>query len=396
MRPLSRLFLASTISNLGDGVLLASLPLLARSLSDDPLAVSLVTVAATSPWLVLGLVAGVVVDRVDRVRLMVGVDVVRALVLGGFAALVAVDAMTLPIAVVLVFVAGSVETLFDTAAQAVVPALVDGGDLERANGRLFGAQLAANGFAGPPLGALLFGLTAAAPFALDAASFAVSAALVLRLPVVGTGAVVPARARTTTIRTEVREGLAWLWSDPGVRAFAVGAAVVNIAHTAAMAVAVLFVRDELGASTTGFGLALAGMAVGGLAGSFAAAHVVQRVGRRRAVLGSLVAFSAALVAAGAAPHVVAATLGIAVFNAAGEVWNVVAVSYRQARVPDHLLGRVMASYRVIAYGAMPLGALLGGVVAGAFGLRAPFVVGAVLVAALLVWFAPATRATLNR
>jgi len=391
VRPFSRLFVASTLSNLGDGVLLASLPLLARSLSSSPIAVSAVTVAATAPWLVFGLVAGTVVDRVDRVRLMVAVDAARALVLGLFAALVAVDAMTLPVAVALVALAGVGETLFDTAAQAVVPLLVAEDDLERANGRLFGAQLAANGFVGPPLGALLFGAMAAMPFGLDALTFVASAALLLRLPLVRARCRIRQHARTTTIRADVGEGLRWLWADRGVRAFAIGAAVINVAHTGVMAVAVLFLRDELGVGPVGFGIALAGMTVGGLAGSLSAGAVARRLGRRRAVVGAIAAFGVALVAAGAAPHVVAATVGIALFNAAGEVWNVVAVSYRQARVPDRLLGRVMASYRVIAYGAMPTGALLGGVVASGFGLRAPFAVGAVLVAGLLVWFVPATR-----
>jgi MFS family permease len=382
VRSFTRLFVASAVSNVGDGMLLAALPLLARRLSEEPLTVSAVTAAATAPWLVFGLLAGAVVDRVDRARLMVRADVARALLAAGFAGLVALDRASIGAAIVAVATLGVAETLFDTAAQSFVPAVVDADELEHANGRLFAAQLAGNGFVGPPIGAALFGIAAAAPVAVDAVSFALSAAV---LPRVGRS---PVTARTSTsLVRDVRDGLTWLWSDVGVRAFAIGAAVINLAHPGVLAVTVLFVRDELGASESSYGLVLAGIAVGGLIGTQLTAPLVGRIGRDRAVRFAIGTFVVALVVAGTAVHVVVATAALAVFGAAGEVWNVVAVSYRQARVPDHLLGRVMASYRVIAYGAMPTGALLGGAVAPAFGLRAPFLVGAALVAALLLYFA---------
>ena len=382
MQPFTRLFVASTVSNVGDGMLLASLPLLARRLSDEPLTVSLVTAAATAPWLVFGLLAGAIVDRVDRARLMVRADVARALVAGGFAALVVSGHASIGAAIVAVAALGVAETLFDTAAQSFVPAVVPTDELERANGRLFGAQLAGNGFVGPPIGAALFSIAAAAPFAVDAATFAVSA---LFLPRGGRSPIATTEGRSLT--RDVRDGLAWLWSDVEVRAFAVGAAAINIAHTAVLAVLVLFVRDELGAGESSYGLVLAGVAVGGLVGTQLASPLVGRMGRERAVRGAIVTFVVALAVAGTATHVVVATAALALFGAAGEVWNVVAVSYRQASVPDHLLGRVMASYRVIAYGAMPTGALLGGAVASWLGLRAPFLLGAALVAILLLYFA---------
>lgn len=382
------LFAASTASNVGDGVLLAALPLLARRLTDDPLAISSVTAAATMPWLVFGFVAGAIVDRTDRVRLLVRADVARAVLMAVFAVLVVTGQASLAVVLGVVTLLGIAETLFDTAAQAVIPAVVAADQLELANGRLFGAQLAGNSFVGPPLGAALFVAVAAAPFALDAATFALSALLVARLP---RTPVAPPATGSSSLLGEVREGLAWLWSDPGVRAFAVGAAAVNLAHTSVMAIVVLFVRDDLGVSGTGFGFVLAGTAVGGLVGTQIAPAVVARVGRRRAVVGAIIVFAASLVLAGSTSSVAVTTGGLATFGLAGEVWNVVAVSYRQARVPDALLGRVMASYRVLAYGAMPTGALLGGAVASAFGLRAPFFVGAAIVTVLLLWFLPATR-----
>ena len=141
-----------------------------------------------------------------------------------------------------------------------------------------------------------------------------------------------------------------------------------------------------------FGLALTGAAAGSIVGSQGASWLVGRVGRRRAVLAAIGTFSASLLGVGLAPTVALVAAGLGAFGAAGEVWNVVAVSYRQALVPDHLLGRVMATYRVIAYGAMPVGAALGGAVAAVAGVRTTFVVGAAATAALLAYFAAPRRA----
>jgi MFS family permease len=381
--PFRLLLVASTGSNLGDGVLLAAVPLLARRLTDDPLAVSSVTVAATLPWLLFGLAAGAVVDRADRRRLLVRTDRLRCAALLAFAVAVWWWSPALPWLVVLVFAAGAAETIADTAAQAVLPTLVEADQLERANGRLFGAQTATNGFVGRPLGAVLFAAGAAWPFAFDAATFGLSALLLARLP---------ARARThdadvgeRALVADVREGLAWLRRHRGVRVLAIGAAVVNLAHTGAMAVAVLLVRDRLGASELAFGLVLAGAAAGSVAGAQLASGTVRRLGRRRALLGAVLVFSLSLLTVGLAPSTAVAALGLAAFGLAGEVWNVVAVSYRQAIVPDRLLGRVMATYQVIAYSAMPVGAAAGGLVAAAAGVRATFVVGSAVVALLLAY-----------
>jgi MFS family permease len=389
MGPFRRLWVASTASNLGDGVLIAALPLLARETTASPVAISLVTVAARAPWLLFGLLAGVAVDRRDRLATMVRVDVLRATALGATAVAAVGGVGTgrdvpLGVLVVLVFALGVGETLFDTAAQALLPQVVDADRLEAANGRLLAGQLAANEFVGPALGGVLVAVAAAAPLAVDAVTFAVSAAVLaaLRRERANATAVTVERATTSTVWADVREGLAWLWSHRDVRALAVGAAVVNLAHTAAMAVLVLLVRDELGAGAAGYGFVLAVSAVGGVAGSFSAAPVVAWVGRRAALLGSLAAFTAGLAVTGAAHHPAVVAVGLALFGVGGEVWNVVAVSYRQARVPDALIGRVMATYRFVAYGAMPVGAALGGVVAAAAGTRVTFVAGAALTAAL--------------
>ena len=382
-----RVWSASTISNLGDGVMLAALPLLAASVSDDPAGVAGMTAAATLPWLLFGLVAGVVVDRVDRVRLMRAVDVARAVIVGVIALIVIAHTVTLPVLYLAVFALGVAETLFDSAAMAVIPAVVEADDLETANGRLFGAQLAANSFVGPPLGGALFAVAAALPLFVDAATFLVSAAILMSVRVSALE-----RSLSQSVMADMAEGLRFIWSQPTIRAFAIGAGVVNLSFTAANAILVLFAKEELGLRGAGFGLLLAGGAVGSVVGTIAAGRAARLLGRRRAVVWSVLGFAASLFVLATTSNPVVAGAALAGFGLSGEVWNVIAVSYRQSVVPERLLGRVMATYRVIAYGAFPVGALTGGALARVAGLRVGIGVGAVLTPGLAVYLRVALAA----
>lgn len=366
------LFTAASVSNVGDGVLLGALPLLAAGLSRDPLAISAVTAFTWLPWLLFSLPAGVIVDRVDRRRLMVGMDTVRALVVGALAAVVALGNPGLSLIFAIAFALGTAETLFDNAAQTILPSLVPTGELARANGLLFAAEVTSNRFIGPPLGGALFVAASSAPFALDAVSFVVSGALLAALA---------GSFRATALgdhlglRAEVVEGLAWLWRHQVIRSFAVGAAAINVAFTAGYSLLVLQAVEVFGVGEVGFGILLAALAVGSIFGSLVASRLVKAVGERVAVVASVAAMGVAMLslAAWQAPIAVGALLALVGF--AQMVWNVVAVSYRQAVVPDALLGRVNSAYRLVAFGSFPIGALLGGAVAGWHGLVAPWAFG---------------------
>jgi MFS family permease len=391
VRSFSRLWAASTLSNLGDGVVIAAFPLLAASISTSPQAVAGMTAAATVPWLLFGLPAGVIVDRLDRIRLMWIVDLARAGAVAGLGVLVANGNSSLALLYAVVFVLGIAETLFDSAAMAVVPAVLEhdisaeretpSGSLESANGRLFAGQLTANQFVGPPLGALLFGVSAALPPLVDSITFVVSAFLLtgIRLPAT------PVAIERRSLPAELREGLAWVWQNRSIRALAIGAGVINLAHTGAMAVLVLFATANLGLSEIGFGALFVVSAVGALIGSLTASRVSERLGRRATVLLSVTAIAISLLAIGLWPTVAVTAVGLLAVGLASEFWNVVAVSYRQNATPDRLRGRVMSAYRFIAYGSFPLGALLGGWIASSFSIAAAFSFGGVLVAILTVF-----------
>lgn len=377
----ARLWTATVASNLGDGLVAAAFPLLAASITRSPTAIAGLSVAAGLPWLIVGPFAGAVVDRWDRRRSMVAFDLGRGLVVAALALLVVAGARSLVALYVAVLLIGLGETIVDTASQAILPSLVEPRDLERANGRLFATQTVAQRFVGPPLGGYLFALAAAAPILVDAGSFLLAALVIAMIP----GRFGASRAETasvTTIRQETVEGLRWLWRHGPIRAFAIGAAVLNVAITAGEAILVLFAREVLHVSAVGFGVLLAATAAGYTVGAAAAPRIVGRIARRTVVLVSVAAVAGAL-ALVAAGRLGPTLLALGVVGVASGLWDVIAVSYRQAAVPDRLLGRIMAAYRFIAYGAFPIGALLGGAIADVAGLRAPFLFGGALTLVLI-------------
>lgn len=379
-----RVWLASTGSNLGDGVVAVALPLLAATYTQDPLLIGGLTVAAGLPWLAFSLVAGALVDRWDRRLVIVVVDVLRALVIGGLGAAVLLgwDALWWVYAAAVALGVG--ETLADTAAQTILPAVVPERELERANGRLFAAQIVTNQFAGPPLGGFLFAVAASAPLFFDGATFLVSAALLasLRGDFAATDRTAPAH-----LSREIAEGLRFLWRDKLIRSFALGAAAINFSSAATAAFAVLYAGEVLGLDALGFGVLLGVAASGNIIGSLLAPRLIGLWGRGAAVVGAVASIAVALAVIGVTSSPVVAGAGFALFGFASDVWNVVAVSHRQRVVPNRLLGRLNAAYRLLAYGAFPLGGLCTGLAARSFGLRAPYLAGAALVALLSLWFA---------
>ena len=378
----ARLWTAGAISNLGDGVVLAALPLLAASLTHSPTTVAAVAAAGALPWLLFSLVGGAIADRTDRRRTMAIVDGFRFVAMALLAAALLAGVESVPLLVVVAFSLGMAETVFDNAAQAILPSLVATGGLETANGRLESAQIVANQFVGPPLGAWLFGVAVAAPFFVDAASFAIAALLALLLR----GSFRPRRDLVaTTVRTDIAVGLRWLLSHRVLRTLAIALGVINLVGMAAMAILVLYARDLLHLTNTEYGFLLIGEAGGALLGSLVASRLSTALGAGRAL--GLAVFLAGvsflIPAVWVQPAAVAASLALG--GCAGLVWNVITVSLRQTLVPDELLGRVNSAYRMIGWGTMPLGAIAGGLLADAFGLRAPFAVAAAACGLLTLW-----------
>ena len=386
-----RLWTAQTVSSLGDGVTQAALPLLALTVTRDPMAIAVVTAAGTLPWLLFGVLGGALVDRWDRRRTMRVTDAARAVLLAVPAAAAALDLLSVPLLAAVAFLLALGGLFFDTAATAYLPDLLgrDPARLERANTRLRGTQIAASGFAGPPAGSALLALGRSVPLLADAVSFAVSALLVRSLPAVPRPA---ASARESLLR-QARAGASYVFRDRLLLGLALRPAVGNVAFLAVETVLALFAREDLGVSAFGFGLLLAAEAAGGLLGTGVASFLGRRLGIGTALTCTAMIEGLAIVGLASAPNPYLAGLALAVCGAGMGATMVLGPSLRQAIVPADLMARVASTSRMLAVCAAPLGAFLGGWLAAAYDLRAPLYAAAGL---LLTMTAVTATMTSNR
>jgi MFS family permease len=366
---------ANTISSTGDGALVAALPLLAVTITKDPRLVSVVTAATYLPWMGLSLPAGALVDRYDRATLMWRAQAVQAAVVAVLALLVVFRQASIDVLALGGLMLGCAEVVFSNAAQSVLPALVPPELLPKANGSQQISLTVGESFLGPPVGSLLFAAAAALPFGLDAASFAGSAALVATLPRS------PKSSRDTIrpkIRAQIAEGLRWLAGHRLLRVVAVLLGVYNFANQMGQAVLVLLATQTLHVGTQGYGFLLAADAVGAVLGGLVNPLLTRRLGTLASLIIGGGINAAVFVGIGLAPGPAVAAVMLAGQGFAVAMWNVVTVSLRQRIVPSALLGRVNSVYRMLGWGLMPIGALAGGFVAHAAGLRAPYVVAGIL------------------
>lgn len=377
------LWSASTLSNFADGVYRVVLPLLAVQYTRSPLLVSLVAALAYLPLLLFALHAGALADRRDRRRILVGANGARVAALLGFATAVVLGLDSLWLLCALALVVGTAETFFDSTAQSVLPMLVRRDQLSRANGRLFAAREVMESFAGRAGGGLLLALATTAAIATPAALYAAAVGALLAIR----GRYRPHRPEETTIRQDIRQGVRYLAGHPLLRSLALMTGLVNLSLTAFMAVFVLYAvgpDSAMGLPESAYGLLLTATAAGSVVGALLTERIQRWTGRARLLAGTVLmnALSAAVPAFTANVAVVAAgfvSVGMGIL-----MWNVTVVSLRQRIIPEHLLGRVNSCYRLLAWGTMPIGALLGGLVAEVVGLRGLFLLVALAIAAVLV------------
>lgn len=381
-----RLVASAAAANLGDGLMMIALMWLASSISRDPAVIALIGLASRLPWLILSLPAGVIVDRVDRRRLVVQMDLLRCVCVAALGVVVLLASGDLPtpeeldagaaaptnagllIAAVTLaaLVLGCAEVLRDNAAQTLLPSLVEHRQLERANARLWGAEISANQFIGPPLGGVLVGLAVAIPFLLNAGLLALSAVLLIgmsgtyraRAPEAPVGGV--ATATATSWRADLSEGISWLWRHRLLRTLALMLGVMNLLGAAAFTTLVLFVQEALGLlDGWAFGLVITGSAIGAVLGSLVGDRIARRLDIGPTLLLAVTGMGTGMAVAGLTSWPVlfwCIEVGTGLMVV---LWNVVTVSLRQRIIPDHLLGRVNAAYRFFGWGMMALGAPLG-------------------------------------
>ncbi|MFI6444903.1 MFS transporter [Kitasatospora sp. NPDC050543] len=384
-REFGKLWTGATASAIGDGLAVTAAPLMAAALTDDPRLIAGVSIALTLPYVLFGIPAGVLVDRVDRRRAMAWVDLFRAALVGAFTLLLLLGHAGLWALYACFFAIGTCETFFRNASQSLVPAVVPRESLVEANGRLIGAQTAANQFVGPLGGAALFALAPTLPFGIDALTFALSAVMLFGLRIARPPAVPSPggaggeRPRLLSgLGADMATGVKWLARHRLLRNLALGAGLTNLVGAGAMAVLVVYAHDRLGLGNRGFGVLLACEAVGAVLASRAAPLLVRRIGREWALVAVAGAQIIVNLVLWQAESAWLAGAALALGAAASCGWDIVVVALRQTLIPDGLQGRVNSVYRLVAWGCIPVGASLAGALAHSYGTPTVYALGAVV------------------
>ncbi len=386
-----RQWVASAISNLGDGINFVAVPLLALSLTDDERLLSLTVLAIFVPWLLLALPVGVVVDRLDRKRLLIVANLVRVGLFVAIAAAASADRLGVWALIALLVVVGSCEVLFDSTAQAWLPMLVEPEQLARANGLLFAAEVVAGSLAGLAVGALLFDLSVGLPFTTNAISFLVAAVIVLTIKPISRAPEID----VSPLDGRLRSGFQWLLEHRLLKTLAAMFTVTNLGLMFGQGIFVKYAVEELGLGGVEFGLLLAITAMGAASGGLLGHRVIGALGLRTTVVVPYVVFGVAQVVIGVAEAVWMVAVAGFLLGAAITVWNVVTVTIRQREIPSDRFGRVNAVYRWLGAAASATGVAAGGFVAYATNLRMPFLVGGAITLAAAVLFARPVLAGLS-
>ena len=375
---------SSWVTNLGDGMLMAAAPLLVASQTRNPVLVSGAMLAITLPWLLFGLLAGALADRLDRRRVIMTANAVRGLVLAGLVAVIVTGHVNIAIVLVGMVALGTAETFVDATSGTLTPMLVERRDLGIANSRLMVGMITGNQLVGPAVGALLFAVGMALPFMVTVVCIGLGIVLVSRI---GTPPGAVREDLDTHVLRDIAEGVRWLAGNPPVRTLAIIIVVFNITWAAPWSVLVLWALDRVGIDEAGFGLLTTAAALGGLLATFAYGRLEQRVPLAtlmRAVLLAEVLFHLAMALTTSAW---AAYPLMFFFGAYAFVWGTLSMAVRQRAVPRELQGRVGSVYMICVQGGVLAGSVLGGVIAHVWGLTAPWwfaFVGAGITLAL-VW-----------
>jgi predicted MFS family arabinose efflux permease len=359
---------SSWISNLGDGIGLAAAPLLIASQTQDPLLVALGALVQRLPWLVFGLYAGVLADRMDRRVLVVAVDLARAGVLLALAVTIVGGRVTVALVLVAMLLAGIAEVFADTATGTLLPMVVAKDDLGIGNARLMSGLLTGNQLVGPAVGAVLFAAGRASPFLTQAVCVALGAVLLsrIRLP-----AMERPRARSR-LRHDVVEGLHWTWGSPAVRTLTLTIVTFNVTYGAAWSVLVLYAHERLGVGAVGFGLLSTAVAVGGVAGTASYDWLERRASLADIMRAGLIIETCTHLALALTTSWSVALAVMVVFGAHAFVWGTTARTVRMRAVPTELQGRVGSVYSIAIFGGILAGQAVGGVIARLGGVTAPF------------------------
>ncbi|GAB1819726.1 MFS transporter [Herbidospora sp. RD11066] len=381
-RSFNALWFGTGAANLGDGIALFVLPLLALGVGASPGGVAAVTAALTLAWPIFGLHAGWIVDRVDRRLLLAGVNLLRAALLAGISVAFLTETLSLTGLLAAAILLGAAETLVDTALTSTIPLVVDQQGRNRANARIEATINLTNQLVGPPLAGLLAAVGLVLATGLSAGLYA--------LAVAGLALMVLRQAPVSSGNTKVVAGFRHLWGQPVVRTLTLFTAAMNIPwaiHTALFVVYAL-APGPLGLTPAHYGLILTGMAVGGLIASAVVERLRLRFGVTRLLIADAVGTVLLVLPIALDAPLWAVAAGAITAGAGSSVWRILVATIRQNLSPPDLLGRIYAASRMISWGVIPVSAALAGVAAELWEVRAVFALASVVSVVVLAVFVP--------
>lgn len=389
MNDYRRIWLGNASSNLADGINFVALPLLAATLTDNPAHIAALSVAYTLPRLLSVLGIGVLVDRLDRRRLLYLASFSRGVLFAALTLLVIAGATSMPLLYLVYAVMGVIETLADSAAVSILPQAVPAAQLDRANSQIAGTQVVIDEFVGPPLGGFLFGVAVFAPSLLNTVAFMLAGVAYLGLR--GTYQL-PAPETNQTgqgFTHQIRDGMRWAWGQVLVRTLILVGGLASVGYMIPFSYLVLYADKVLGLTPTGYGVLLSVTALGGLAGSLVAAPLRRLMGYGWTIIAALLVGAASFAVVAVTDELWAVALALTAYIAHSVVWNVMATSVRQKVTPAQMMGRVGSVGKLVSIGGLTTGAALGGALVTHLGYRVPFGVAAgfFVLGALLIFLA---------
>ena len=375
----NRMWASSIISNLSDGILIAAAPLLAISLTDSTVLISAIGAMVMLPWLLFAIPIGVLVDRVDRRFILAGANATRSAVVGMLALLIATDQVTIYWLLVASFVIGVCEVAADTTAQSLIPQIVDEKNFEKGNSRLQISETVIQGFVGAPLSGFIYAIAIALPFFINSLGLAIASLLALSIPIKYLQDV-----RTDNVKKEKKKfvadmkfGIRYLYNEKALRRLVVTTASIGVCYSMATATMVLFIIKELELPKQLFGVILALQSIGAIAGAFMAPRLSKKYGRSKVMTFGIVSSSILILVEGFSPNIYVLVALSTLGGFAISQWNILLMATYQTVIPNELYGRIHGTRRTLVWGMMPIGSLLGGVLAQ-YSLRLPMYVGGVI------------------
>ena len=375
----NRLFSASVISNLADGLLAIAAPLLAITLTKDPVLISMMSALVMLPWLLFAIPIGLIVDRVDKRLLITCTNSLRFIISGLLALAISTDFITIYWLFLAAFLIGICEVASDTAAQSLIPVILEKKHYEHANSRISTAETVIQNFIGAPLSGFLYAIAIVLPFALNSLGFLVAAVFVFLIPahlVAHNREIQVADDEKITFISEIKFGLSYLWNDEKLKFMVIFGTSTAFFFSLATSTTILFITETLKMDPKFFGVFMAISGTGAVVASLVTPALSKKLGRGNVLSYAIIAASVTILLQGLSSNIWIFTIIGFISAFVITNWNILLMSSYQVLIPPHLYGRIHGARRTFIWGVMPIGAFCGGVIARG-DLRLPLLVGGV-------------------